>query len=610
MNPQKPVNTDTPTGGLPLAFRNLSELLRPLAGENSPTAKLAARCLERLERDLLPRTAGAHEHLVAGIVGPNNAGKSLLFNSLVGHKISPSEPRGGATRCLIGATSAELAQALLREPSLAQFPLTPIHFEGAPELVLRAGENAADPAELLLVELDDFPPGVLLIDAPDFDSILTANRAASESLMQVADLALVVVTRHTYHNELVVRFLEAWLRFGRPWALIYNEAYEDETVTAEHAASLADKLGTPPVAVFTAPFDMELQRGNASLQPTALTPALAPSSAFSPAAQTPLSQWLFGEERKLLKASALAASTANLRDEVSSLVEELRSEGDLAARLLQAVAGPALAIGRDVAGRSMPPGPFLEAFRRVADRRISAWRRHLRGGARKLRLAIEGLSGKLGVTKTLTRSRHLVGDLEAKELAPEIGPLLEELGRKLAPRAEFWPDSEAAVSLAGRVATDLAQAAADLGGPLETVESDVRLLDTFESVCEELIEAELDAKGGRTGEHIVQFGVDLLHSLPVFAGIGTAIATGGLGADIAALAAGGLGAAMTERFTKFLGSGVARDARKRWQELRGEALAEALIARALPSLHDELAKRAQTRTATADVLTATLKEMP
>ena len=52
---------------------------RPVARGERPVAAVRSR----LERDLLPRTAGGHEHLVVGIVGPNNAGKSSLFNALV-----------------------------------------------------------------------------------------------------------------------------------------------------------------------------------------------------------------------------------------------------------------------------------------------------------------------------------------------------------------------------------------------------------------------------------------------------------------------------------------------------------------------------------------------
>jgi hypothetical protein len=605
---------DSSATDAPAAFRDTAELLRPLAqspnGEaSSPGADLAKRCLERLERDLLPRTAGAHEHLVAGIVGPNNAGKSLLFNSLSGHKLSPSEPRGGATRCLIGATSPALAKVLLDEPSLAQFPLVPISFDGAPKLVPEAGRNAEDPAELLLVSVQDFPPGVLLIDAPDFDSILTQNRAATESLMQVADLAVVVVTRHTYHNELVVRFLEDWLRNERPWVLVYNEAFVDESITTEHATALRDKLGSAPAAVFHAPFNLDLQSGIGELIPVALASAtsVCEPGADLPAAGTPLAEWLFGKQRLRLKQQALASSAKSLSTDLKALEQVLRSEGALAARILETVAVPATVIGREVAALSMPPGPFLEAFRKVADRRIAPWRRHLRGGARKLRQSIEGLAGK---RKSTPAEAISIRDLEARELGPRFGPMLEQLSTEFANHSSFWPGESAHKDLAAQLQRDLAQGAVATGASAFELAQDNALLSSFESVCEGLIEAELDSKGRKTGEYLVQFGVDLFHGLPIFAGIGTAIATGGVGSDVAALVAGGFGAAMSERFTKFLGTGVARSARARWQDLRGKEIATELTQRALPTLHNELTAQANERLALADSLSNLLKNLP
>ena len=89
--------------------------------------------VDRLERDLLPRTAGAHDHLVVGIVGPNNAGKSALFNALVAGATAPGDPApptisptvatGGATRRLVGALAPPLRAAFEAEPTLQRFPM-------------------------------------------------------------------------------------------------------------------------------------------------------------------------------------------------------------------------------------------------------------------------------------------------------------------------------------------------------------------------------------------------------------------------------------------------------------------------------------------------------
>ena len=74
---------------LPDRLRTLRDLLERVVADDGAAAgqevsRRAEEAAERLDRDLLPRTAGGHTHLVVGIVGPNNAGKSALFNALVG----------------------------------------------------------------------------------------------------------------------------------------------------------------------------------------------------------------------------------------------------------------------------------------------------------------------------------------------------------------------------------------------------------------------------------------------------------------------------------------------------------------------------------------------
>src|SRR5215475_5249492 len=73
------------TADLSAALRRTRDTLAPVR-ERFPAAALA---FDLLERDLLPRSAGGDAYLIVGIVGPNNAGKSALFNALVGRSLSP-----------------------------------------------------------------------------------------------------------------------------------------------------------------------------------------------------------------------------------------------------------------------------------------------------------------------------------------------------------------------------------------------------------------------------------------------------------------------------------------------------------------------------------------
>ena len=167
--------------------KDLAAELRRVRGVVEPLCvrvPAAARALDLLERDLLPRTAGGDAYLVAGIVGPNNSGKSALFNSLVGRELSPSVPSGGATRRLVGAAHPELLASLRAEPTLARFRLRPLgKGAAAADEALRPG---ADPAELLVASEPGLPAALLLIDTPDFDSILEDNRNDGPIIVEVS----------------------------------------------------------------------------------------------------------------------------------------------------------------------------------------------------------------------------------------------------------------------------------------------------------------------------------------------------------------------------------------------------------------------------------------
>ena len=558
-------------------------------GPVGPWEEAARRALDRLERDLLPRTAGAHGHLVVGIVGPNNAGKSALFNSLVGRLLSPSLPRGGATRHLLGALHPELASALENEPTLARFPLRRV--EPGPEGVTAATELSGNPAELFLVETDDMPRELLLIDTPDFDSILVENKRASESLLKVCDLAIVVVTRHTYQNRDVVNFLESWLSHDRPWLLVYNESITPE-ITEEHAQKLAEDLGSDPVAVFHAPFDLEIQRSAAPLMPVALRHDVA-------ATQT-LRDWLGAHAREdELKAKALRSSTAELMHDLTLVRSALEAEGTLASKLWDAVMERSLKLGSDVARRAMPMAPFLDAFRAVLDRRPKLVSGGLRGVVRRSRLFMEqGISRLVGSKSKSTRdSAKAANDLasiEAAALEPAWAPFFEELALTFAPSGSFWQRAERAEGLDAELRAGLVlDLAPDASQPakervLAALGADPEVLSEFQRACEEQIEAELE---GHRSEWMLQFAVDTVHLLPAVAAGIVIFQTGGLGLDVAIGGVGALSTLLAERVSKLLGTQVAKRARERWTELRGARLARHILHATLAATASKLEHR-------------------
>jgi hypothetical protein len=365
-------------------YPNPAALAQSLRGAHAQLAPLrqriadANRAAELLERDLLPRLVPGPSHLVAAIVGPNNAGKSALFNAIAGRDLSPSVPEGGATQRALGAAHPELIARLQAEPALASFRLRSVGSDPG-RLALRAPE---DFGELVIAAEPGLPPHLMLIDTPDFDSIVGENRQSSESVLMVADLVIVVVTRHSYQNREVVTFLSDWLQHGRPWLLVYNEAV-DATVASRHMDKLIQDVGHPPVERFWARYNLAVPSGEQPLAPVPLAGADG---------NVDLGRWL----RELttierLKQLAFAAALGRLRNLLIATIDAVRGEQRGADEILREARAHGDRLSVAIAQAAMPGEAFVEAFRTVLDRRTNPLSRSWRGMLRRVRVEIERL---------------------------------------------------------------------------------------------------------------------------------------------------------------------------------------------------------------------------
>ena len=547
-------------------LRRARDLLAPLR-ERMPSA---AQGVDLLERDLLPRSAGGDAYLVVGIVGPNNAGKSALFNALVGRSLSPSLPTGGATRRLVGAATPALLERLRAEPTLARFRLQPFPADAADAPL----QPSDDPAALLIAAEPALPEGLLLIDTPDFDSVLEDNRIASESLLAVADLVVAVVTRHSYQNLAVVRFLEHWLQHGRPWMLVYNEAGDVE-VAAAHAAKLTADVGTPPLAVFWAPHSLAVQRGEAPLEPAPL-PGREPGR--------PLKALLFDVEAIAeVKTRALDAALARLRDALHETVAALAADALRDGAVLQAAESRAIEAGMRVAAAAMPARPFVDAFRTVLDRRSNPLSRSWRTTLRHIRLGLESLPLRLrGAKPQPEKAASTLVAIEREELAAAWPVYWEELVRDLGREARHPARQTATPAVRARLDADLADqrrgAAFDEGvDALAIHDSEVA---EFQRACEQLVERAIEDRGF---ELDIQAAADLATLVPIALAAAVIVNTGGLGSDLAAVGGGAVGTFLFEKYAHVLGRGIMAEARRRWTDVRGKQLAQSLVDAALPT---------------------------
>lgn len=154
--------------------------------------------LDQLDDYVLPRLVQLEAPVLAVVGGSTGAGKSTLVNTLVGRVVS--EP--GVLR------------PTTRSPVLVHNPADTDWFTGdrvLPGLARSTGDapgGTEDAGVLRLVAADTIPQGLAVLDAPDIDSVVEANRELAAQLLAAADLWLFVTTAARYADAVPWDFLK------------------------------------------------------------------------------------------------------------------------------------------------------------------------------------------------------------------------------------------------------------------------------------------------------------------------------------------------------------------------------------------------------------------
>ena len=190
----------------PRALRQLVGRMEGLAARrlSGGTLGAAARTRAIQLRDHLAghvrvRARSLETPLVVLLLGPTGAGKSTLFNTLVGRAASPTSVLRPTTRTAIVLAHPDDIE-VLREGSLAGLDSERLRF-------------LADSA---------VARGLALVDAPDIDSVETANRELAERLVEVADLCLFVTTATRYADQVPWQILGRVQERGLPLTVVVN----------------------------------------------------------------------------------------------------------------------------------------------------------------------------------------------------------------------------------------------------------------------------------------------------------------------------------------------------------------------------------------------------
>jgi energy-coupling factor transporter ATP-binding protein EcfA2 len=308
-------NTDL-VGVLARLREALVDVVLPLEGAGPERARTTRReMVDQLEDYVLPRLLQIEAPLLVVIGGSTGAGKSTLANSLVGQRVS----------------AAGVLRPTTRSPVLVHSPTDTSWFDTArilPELTRSTGPTS-DPGTLQLVATDRLAPGLAILDAPDIDSVETANRLLATQLLAAADLWLFVTSAARYADQVPWEFLKSAAERSTAVAVVLDRtAPESVRVVSSHLAELLADRGLGDSPLFTVP-ESPLD-ADGLLPPSAVAPIrgwLDSLAADSAARQAVVRQTLDGAIRSLVPRTLAVADAAAEQAEVIAM---LRSDADAA----------------------------------------------------------------------------------------------------------------------------------------------------------------------------------------------------------------------------------------------------------------------------------------
>src|SRR4051794_35782836 len=205
---------------------------------------------------LLPRLTSMEAPLLIVVGGSTGAGKSTLVNSLVGAPVSPSGVLRPTTR----------APVLVCHPDDLRW------FEDdrvLPEMSRTTGRSAG-PGGLELAPATGVPAGVALLDSPDIDSVVEANRAMSRQLLAAADAWLFVTTAARYADAVPWELLHAARDRGTALSLVLDRVPPEAAgEVADHLRAMVDEQGLRGTELLVVP---ETVLEDARLPAAALAP--------------------------------------------------------------------------------------------------------------------------------------------------------------------------------------------------------------------------------------------------------------------------------------------------------------------------------------------------
>lgn len=224
----------------------------PIGLDGAEEARATRRELvQQLDDYILPRLRSLDAPLLAVVGGSTGAGKSTLVNSVVGEHVTRTGIIRPTTRASVLVHHEEDTRWFTGKRVLPE--LSRIDGEG--------DAGADDPGSVRLVTSDALPAGLALLDAPDIDSVVRANRSLSKQLLAAADLWLFVTTAARYADAVPWDLLREAADRGTSVAIVLNRVPPEALEQVRfHLASMLREQGLDKSPIFTV-LEVELAGG-------------------------------------------------------------------------------------------------------------------------------------------------------------------------------------------------------------------------------------------------------------------------------------------------------------------------------------------------------------
>ena len=202
--------------------------------------RVRAEIVAQIDDYLLPRLASMDAPLLMVVGGSTGAGKSTLVNSLVGAPVSPAGVLRPTTRSPVLVCHPDDERVVRERPRPARHE----PHDGS----LRGPWRArAGPTERL-------PPGVALLDSPDIDSVVDANRVLARQLLAAADAWLFVTTAARYADAVPWELLQAARDRGTALSLVLDRVPPEAAAeVAEHLRAMMREQGLQDTQLLVVP---------------------------------------------------------------------------------------------------------------------------------------------------------------------------------------------------------------------------------------------------------------------------------------------------------------------------------------------------------------------